>query len=435
MGMHRGQCNRDQDRYWRIRQRAEQGGMVAADITASAICLKCQSLVLREQLHKGWCIPCVSKWAETTDPWLIYQAQSDLPVGAEPRSVLKRMGQLEAFIAEPAEDHDFLALTQYMGSRGVGHQRTMWNFLHAMYLFEIETTGQAMNMGKVWPNTTHLCGRHAPVQRSSIQGFMSRVFSAGSEFPLFERDRRFVDYIRGFCSDNRLWLFRYRKTSVNVWDREKTRKFLAKFGKTHFDKHLPVYWPFEGNYDGKLREEGKLEELPDIVMQVGDLVPTRMPSTLREDLCQDLVVAVLSNEITIDDLRVDAFMKRYIREAFRHHPLKYGRYSLDTFTSDADDDYRLDRVTSEDIDPSRAERGYLEGLVVDPGRRHSCWHEGRGRNVGLTTLGEVARSNNDGHAIDGPDVVTPEVEGMDDQIAEVYAADRSPQWRRTYSGR
>lgn len=436
MGRIRGKRNRDSDRYWHERRKQTQAGMTATAIEASALCAKCGDLTLREQTHKGWCLPCVSAWVDTVDPWLIYQAQGQLPANVVPMSLAKRIEMLRERIASPAKDEEFLPLTQFQGSRGVGHQRSLWNFLQALYTMEVETTAEAYKLGVTCPNTTHLCGRHAPVQRMSLQCFLSRINSTAGEFKLWREDRRFVDYMRGFIDDNGLFLWTLNKTSIDVYAREKTRKFDAKFGKTHFDKHQPQYWPFEGERDGKLRDEGKLEELPDFVMQIGALLPTSsLPATLREDLCQDLVVAVLTGETTVEDLKAEAVMKTYIRAAFKHHPLKYGRYALDRpgnvamFGGGEELEGHLDWVTR--VSPHQ-ERTYIENIVVDPAEHPHGWHDGRERPKGLASLGDVARLHGDGHAIQGPNVIHVNDE-MDEEIREVYEAEQNPRWRQRLS--
>jgi hypothetical protein len=438
MGEKRGQRNRDQDRYWHERRRAEQFGLSDAALVASAICFKCGGLTLREQLHKGWCLSCVATWVDSADPWLIYQAKDQLPRRVVPGPVMKQVERLAEKVAEPITDDEFLPLTQFMGSRSIGDYRSLWNFIQALYTFEIGTTSEAAKLGLVCPNTVHLCGRHAPVARTTLQGFLSRVHSAKGAFNLFGHDRHLSEFVRGFVADNRMLLFTYNKTGVDVFDRARSMRFVAKYGKTHFDRCSPSFWPFESEHEGKKRESGELEELPDFVMQIGQLVPTeKMPATLREDLCQDLCVAVLTGETTVEALRNDAQMRHYIREVFKNHPLKYGRYSLDQPSPhyvNKGEDYMLNRdmVTHEDTSTERAEKFWMNRYNVDQDEAPHGWHEGRDREKGLASLGDIARLNNGGYAIEGPNVIRSPEE-IDEDIAEVFFADQHPQWRRRLS--
>lgn len=414
-------------------RRDTQSGSTSLVLEATGLCGKCGALVIREQIYKGWCLPCVQSWANTADPWVIYQAQSHLPRQIIAKTTISQIDQLQERLVG-VKDDDLLPLMQFHGSRSLAQQRSMWNVLQAMYVFEIETTSELLRLGALYPNTTHLCGRHAPVQRSGFQGFISRIESAGSDFKLRRDDTDFRDYLNWFVHENRVAMFSYKKTSVDVYGQEKTRRFVAKYGKTHLDKHQPVYWPFEGDYDGKLRERGALEELPDYVMQIGALIPTRMPATLREDLCQDLVVAVLTNEISLDEMKIESRMRHYIRHAFETHPLRYGRYSLDSVLGDDEDQRaRSEWVTDEDTAPARADRGWLADVCVDPDAHAHGWHDGMDREKGLATLGDIARHGNDGYAIDGPDVIVRQPEDVDAEIREVFEMDQHPAWRRRLS--
>lgn len=438
MGRIRGKRNRDQDRYWHERRKQTQAGMVSCSLETTALCWKCKHLAPLSEMHKGWCLPCVCEWVESTDPWLIYQVQTRLPDNAIPKTLMKQMGELEARVVEPIDDYDFMPLMQFMGSRGIAHQRSLWNFLQAIYTFELETSAEATRLGVIYPNTVHLCGRHAPVQRMSIQGVLSRIHSSGADFKPFFRDKHFRDFIRGFVSDNRMALWAYQKTGIDIYQRESQRIVDSKWGKAHFDKHTPVFWPFESKEDGEKREVGQAEELPDVVMRVGELVPTNMPSSLREDLCQDLCVAVLTGEITVEELQIEKRMKWYIQGAFKNHPLRYGRYSLDQpvaqrrYSGNDKDLNNSELVTEDDISVERADRGWLADLCIDLDERPHGWHDGHERERGIASIGDVLRAKHDGHAIDGPNVLVEQDE-MDEEIREVYHADSNPQWRRRLS--
>lgn len=394
----------------------------------AAICFKCKGVTPRQEIYRGLCIPCVAEWAEATDPWLIYQIQTRLPDRAIPKTLMKQMGELEARVLEPIDDYDFLPLTQFRGSRGIAHQRSLWNFFQALYTFELESTAEAAKLGLIYPNTVHLCGRHAPVSRFSIQGFWNRIHSCGEEFKPFYRDRNFRDFVRGFVADNRIYSAVYGKSGVDVYRRESQRIVDSTFGKAHFDKFSPVCWPFESEADGQGRELGQKEELPDVVMRVGALVPARMPASLREDLCQDLCVAVLTGEVKVEDLEIEAVMGRYIKSAFKLHPMRYGRYSLHVTTEwgekTTDVKRSFDHVTDDDISPERARHKFYDYVIEpEPNQHHHC---------GGAKIGDVLREKNDGFAIQGPNVIVEQDE-MDDEIAEVYHADSHPQWRRRLS--
>jgi hypothetical protein len=66
----------------------------------------------------------------------------------------------------------------------------------------------------------------------------------------------------------------------------------------------------------------------DFLLAVEALVPKSLPNWARADICQDMIVAVLTGEATIENIR-DA-VPRYIKWFFAKEPSKYGNLSLDT---------------------------------------------------------------------------------------------------------
>lgn len=430
MGRLRGKRNRDQDRYWTIQRRAEQSGMVGA--VDAALCLNCRNAVAPSAMHKGWCLSCVAAWTDTLDPWLIAQSRDTLPAEVVPSPLVKQMDLVAAAVARPIPDETFLPLTQFMGRPlSVSGYRAVWNFFQAMYIFELETTKEAFSLGTFSPNTVHLCGRHAPLQRSTIASMLSRMNSAGDVFKLHLEDKHFLDYINGFVADNRLLVYDIRRTSVDVFTRFHNLKVWGVAStKDHFDHYCPVHWPFQS--------EKAPQVMPDVVMEIGALVPINMPGSLREDLCQDLVVAVLSGEATLEQLR--GSIRYYIQQAFQHHPLRYGRLSLDHPPPHYEfkgEDYMTRGAALTDEDQNRLERALghwsnTAGWPRDPDDHQGQWHHGRDRPKGLATVMEVSSHKHGGYAIDGE--MNPSESDMDPEIAEVFDEEQHPRWRRKLSG-
>lgn len=414
-------------RYWQERRRAGQSGMVAA--TPVVVCFKCGQPVPASELHKGWCLTCVKAWVDTMDPWLIAQHKDDLPVSTVCVTLVNRIEQLQARVVEAPSDEAFLPLLQFMGHKGIGSQKTWWNTLQALYVFELQTTGEAFRLGQTAANTLHLCGRHAAIQRCQLTGFLSRIHSAGADFKLLDLDRHLREYVRGFIADNALerTIFTYTKTNVDVLARWQYARSLARYGKPHFDRHCPVHWPFEA--------EINRVEMPDVVMEIGELVPPSMPESLRQDLCQDLVVAVLSGETTIEQLR--GSMRFYIQQAFRHHPLKYGRFSLDGglwYGDDEHDSSRSRALTDEDVDVGRASKAMPNvGWPREPIDQMHGWHHGRNRQQGIATVGQQLREKHDGVAILVGAPPSYDDADIDPEILDVFMAEQTPRWRHKLS--
>src|SRR3989442_936843 len=66
------------------------------------------------------------------DPWLLVQS------GKASAATKKQYDRLQArIIHERIADEDLLPLTQFMGHGGLSRQRSMWNILQLMYVWEM----------------------------------------------------------------------------------------------------------------------------------------------------------------------------------------------------------------------------------------------------------------------------------------------------------
>ncbi|MDB5584337.1 MAG: transposase [Bradyrhizobium sp.] len=85
----------------------------------------------------------------------------------------------------------------------------------------------------------------------------------------------------------------------------------------------------------------------DLLRRVNEVVSRNITPDRRADICQDLIVGLLSGEFGIADLedRVSAVSKA----VFRLHPERYAPVSLDANLDDSDATY-LDRLADEDRD-------------------------------------------------------------------------------------
>lgn len=82
---------------------------------------------------------------------------------------------------------------------------------------------------------------------------------------------------------------------------------------------LTEFYPFIATQPTKEHE---------FLLAVDALVPKSLPKHIRGDICQDMIVAVLTGEATLENIR-DA-VPRYIKWFLKKEPSKYGDLSLDT---------------------------------------------------------------------------------------------------------
>lgn len=79
-----------------------------------------------------------------------------------------------------------------------------------------------------------------------------------------------------------------------------------------------------------------------LVMEVNDAVPKNLPEEIRSDICQDLIVAILSGDIHRDELY--GSVREFTRKVQKMHPMKYGDISLDAMVSADNESGRHDLI-------------------------------------------------------------------------------------------
>jgi hypothetical protein len=81
----------------------------------------------------------------------------------------------------------------------------------------------------------------------------------------------------------------------------------------------------------------------DLLIDVYNAVPRQIQETLREDICQDIVVAILEGRLSRSDLKNPATVKEYINKNYRFS-FPYQEVSIDA-ESDFDNRNLLDRLS------------------------------------------------------------------------------------------
>lgn len=216
-------------------------------------------------------------------------------------------------------DEWFIPMVLYLGNYSIGMAQANWNFLQALYELEVMTTARAFKIGKESHDLLHLCGRHAPMQGQTLASFMGRVVHSPEvwrdvETPMKEWIR---DFIYGQGVGFQAMAGPRTRISALTWDR--TRRSYRRDPSLRPACYAPItpYWPFAAK---RIPEEHEM-------LHAIDGLTRGLPEQWRQDVCQDLVVAVLSGDVTLDNLR-DALPK-HVREVYKMHPIKYGPMSLD----------------------------------------------------------------------------------------------------------
>ena len=65
----------------------------------------------------------------------------------------------------------------------------------------------------------------------------------------------------------------------------------------------------------------------ELLMLVNNAAPKHVPEQMRADLCQDMIVAILSGEM--DKTELEGSVKEYTKKIYQMFPTRYGPLSLD----------------------------------------------------------------------------------------------------------
>lgn len=235
------------------------------------------------------------------------------------------LDKLQNEIIKPGIEKHLIPLLGYTGSLTLGRAHRLWNLTLAMKAAEVESITQAYKL-QLHPEFAHLCEPERPVAHAGLYGFWSRIKQTQQVNSL---EPGLTDFLES------LWPGFYRLTKVAAESRWPT----TQFWRTYVGRPRPLrlvdtapralFYPYLIH---KPKESGGEW---DMLVAINSAVPRGLPDHIRADVCQDICVAILAGEMTIDDLKEE--MRGYIRKVTKMHPLKYGDVSWDAVISGDDD--------------------------------------------------------------------------------------------------
>jgi hypothetical protein len=233
------------------------------------------------------------------------------------------LARVKERVVETGQDEGrFLPLLLFRGNTSLGRAQSLWNFTLAIKDAEVENLTDIAKMSATIPlapapsDVAHLCGLHHSLNRGAIQSFFSRVLLCPEVAGL---EPNLVAYLRHALNASRAWPLRLdRIPHTSPWSKRPWRR-VAPSRVPADDVEIPSFWPF-------LTSEPADEHT--LLIAVDRAVPKNLPESVRQDVCQDLIVAVLSGETTLEDLQDS--LGSYIKSVFRRFPVKYGPLSLDS---------------------------------------------------------------------------------------------------------
>jgi hypothetical protein len=215
-----------------------------------------------------------------------------------------------------------------MPTRSEGRKRALWNFSLALMDAEVETITLVDTISKSSHDLAHLCGIHkfkfSPCKADEMRLFWGMLFQAPR---VLDSEKGLRDYIEFVCE--------------NSWYRAgKSRRPMGLFGIG--DEHFGGKpWRTDEWYAARRKPTIPYVPITEfypyisatptddhaLIIAVDSLVPKGLADHTRADICQDMIVSVLSGDVLLENLR-DAVPK-FIKQYFKQSPSKYNHLSLD----------------------------------------------------------------------------------------------------------
>lgn len=267
------------------------------------------------------------------------------------------LDKLKEHVALPDWERQLLPLFLFKGTKPYAI-RASFNCAYAMYLSECESFRDGIKLlntgaeyyhkahGKLYfayeqgspTDISHLCGRHAAIQHTSLRSIFERLRSEGGIKLTDSLDKGFSEYIEwlspGACllqpvaqeiyqGDFKPGVTAWWRSSVG-WDEALAKGLLApRYLKTKPIKHRSPVARVEAEYPFIQ----KTTDAHRLLLDVHTQIPSWVPKEIRGDLCQDLIVAVLSGETKVEN--IPDVVARYATQARKLLPDRWKTVSLD----------------------------------------------------------------------------------------------------------
>jgi hypothetical protein len=237
--------------------------------------------------------------------------------------------------SELDQRHLLRPLLLFMGSQSEGRIRSLWNLLTTMMDMQVPSVTEAIKIART-EDYRHICGLHANPVNSNFCSIISRVSArkdvAANVPGLWEYARHL-----GHSSGGNIYLLEPIETyALRVRSSRDWRLMPGHLRpKRYRREEFPELYPYIS---------GSPTSEHDMLMAVDAIVPKGLPNSVRCDVCQDMIVAVLSGEVTVENLRGD--LKKYMGQFWKMFPDKYGHISLDAVVRGTDDFKLIDTISN-----------------------------------------------------------------------------------------
>lgn len=255
------------------------------------------------------------------------------------------MNSLSNLVVRPGIRKFMWPICLYRGQMTPGHAHRLWNYALLMMAAEAETLADGLSLAHN-PAFAQLCGPVNRPQKQTLFSFFGRLWDNPD---VTDNIPGLTEYVR-FLDLGPSWL---KPVSL-----ETAQQYCAPWRvSTHpdFDRRTerpesgakPLYYPYLA-HDPKKKSNGE-----DLVLLANKLVPETLPHDIRADVCQELIVSILSGQISRD--QAHDHVQKHIGKVFKSVEFKWTpaglKFSMDAKIRgyDEDDDRSLHDVISDGL--------------------------------------------------------------------------------------
>ena len=232
--------------------------------------------------------------------------QASVPSRPTPNSSWVSLDDLKNAVLKPGIEKHLQPLMLYRGCQSMGRIKMMWNFLQLMHLSGVPSASEALKLFQN-PATSQLLGPASPrLSLNSLSSFLSR---AHDHLKIASLVPGLPDYLKQQIEFRKFNLIKVSEACPNSrWDfrRQAGQEMQRNAVLTRSMERLRAA-PASGLFYPYMIYDVQNDQ-QELVAFVNEIVPRHLTPDLRADVCQEMLLALLTGEIG----RHDAHSKRGI---------------------------------------------------------------------------------------------------------------------------
>lgn len=220
-------------------------------------------------------------------------------------------------ICEPDLDVRLRPLLLFAGPHTIGKAIRAFNYTRILMAENVLDLNKGLRSLNLSDDPKHLLGFHSKLDKMVYNRFLARLRDTPQVHDLVPGLK---EYVRELMHNNPGWYFSgVRLPEISEYRIRSDRYWRAPAKKDRQPReYITEFYPYI---------KGEPTDDHALLLAVEQLVPKTLSNDVRGDICQDMLVAILTGEVTLDNLRDER--PKHLKRLLKGHPLKYGHLSLD----------------------------------------------------------------------------------------------------------